>query len=44
MRLPASLCLPCMLFVNVYNIESFDTIRWDIVGYALAVSLLLFVR
>ncbi len=42
-RLVFRICLPCMLFVNVYNIESFDTIRWDIVGYALAVSLLLFV-
>ena len=37
------ICLPCMLFVNVYNIESFDAVRWDIVRYAVAVICLIFV-
>ncbi len=37
------ICLPCMLFVNVYNIESFDVVRWDIVGYTVAVICLIFV-
>ena len=27
-------CLPAMLFINVYNIESFDQINWTAVGYA----------
>jgi predicted permease len=32
-----------MLFVNVYNIESFDMIQWDVVVYTTAVLLLVFV-
>ena len=36
-------CLPCMLFVNVYKIESFSAVQWDIVGYAIAVILVIFV-
>lgn len=35
--------LPCMLFINVYNIESFSVIRWDIIGYVLAVTVVIFV-
>ncbi|MCM1543411.1 MAG: AEC family transporter [Blautia sp.] len=27
-------CLPCMLFVNVYNIESFTDINWSVVVYS----------
>lgn len=27
-------CLPCMLFVNVYNIESFTDINWSVVIYS----------
>lgn len=34
--------LPCMLFINVYNIESFDQIRWDIVIYCAAMLIILF--
>lgn len=34
--------LPCMLFVNVYNIESFAQIRWDIVIYCAAMLIILF--
>lgn len=25
------ICLPCMLFINVYHIESFEAVHWDIV-------------
>ena len=35
--------LPCMLFINVYNIESFAAIRWDIIGYVLAVTVVIFI-
>lgn len=28
------ICLPCMLFVNVYNIESFTDINWSVVIYS----------
>ncbi len=34
--------LPVMLFINVYNIPSFSSIRWDIVVYCLIVTFLLF--
>lgn len=27
-------CLPCMLFTNVYNIESFTSINWSVVVYS----------
>lgn len=37
------ICLPCMLFINVYSIESFDAVRWDIVGYSVAVICVFFV-
>lgn len=36
-------CLPCMLFINVYDIESFTSIRWDIVIYCVIVILVIFV-
>ena len=42
-KLVFKVCLPCMLFINVYSIESFAAIRWDIVGYAIAVIFLIFV-
>lgn len=35
-------CLPAMLFVNVYNIDSLHSIRWDIVGYCMGVIILIF--
>lgn len=35
-------CLPAMLFINVYNIESFSQINWMAVGYAELVIVLLF--
>ncbi|MGN0505088.1 MAG: AEC family transporter [Lachnospiraceae bacterium] len=36
------ICLPCMLFINVYDIESFSSIRWDIVIYSVAMIFLFF--
>ena len=35
--------LPCMLFINVYNIESFSAIRWDLIGYVMAVIVVIFI-
>ncbi len=34
--------MPVMLFVNVYDIESFDVIRWDVVGYCCVMILVTF--
>ena len=33
-KLVFKVCLPVMLFVNVYNIESFSNINWSVVAYA----------
>ena len=34
--------LPCMLFINVYNIESFASIQWGIVIYSVAALIVIF--
>ena len=34
--------MPCMLFVNVYNIESFASIRWDVVIYCSVILVIIF--
>ena len=36
-------CLPAMLFVNVYSIESITNVRWDIIGYCVVAITVLFV-
>lgn len=36
-------CLPVMLFLNVYDIETFSDIPWEMVLYCVAVVLLIFV-
>lgn len=41
-KLVFKVCLPVMLFVNVYNIESFASIQWDIVIYCVAALLVIF--
>lgn len=41
-KLVFNVCLPCMLFVNVYDIEGFESISWDIVIYALVMVFILF--
>lgn len=33
--------LPCMLFANVYDMEGFGAIPWDIVAFAIGISLVL---
>lgn len=38
-----NVCLPAMLFINVYNIEGLNAIRWDIVAYCIAVIALIFI-
>ena len=34
-KLVFNVCLPCMLFINVYDIEGFGSISWDIVIYSM---------
>lgn len=40
-KLMFNICLPCMLFVNVYDISGIGTINWDVVVYSVAVICLL---
>lgn len=42
-KLVFNVCLPCMLFINVYDIESFSSIKWDIVIYCIVMLLVIFV-
>ena len=42
-KLVFKILLPCMLFINVYDIESFAVIRWDIVIYAVVVIFIIFI-
>lgn len=41
-RLVFKVLLPGMLFINVYDIESFDVIHWDIVIYAVVMIVIIF--
>lgn len=41
-KLVFNVCLPCMLFINVYDIESFASIHWDIVVYCVVMLLIIF--
>lgn len=42
-KLVFNVCLPCMLFINIYdNMDSFADIRWDVVLYSTAAILLIF--
>lgn len=41
-KLVFNVCLPCMLFVNVYDIAGFSAINWDIVVYSICVLVVLF--
>ena len=42
-KLVFQILLPSMLFVNVYNIESFSAIRWDVVVFCVSMLLVLFI-
>jgi len=41
-KLVFNVCLPAMLFVNVYDIEGFSAINWDIVLYCIVILMVLF--
>ena len=41
-KLVFNVCLPCMLFINVYDIEGFSYINWDIIVYCVAMLLVVF--
>lgn len=41
-KLGFRVCLPCMLFINVYSIEGFQVIRWDVVLYCVLMVVFLF--
>jgi predicted permease len=41
-KLVFNVCLPCMLFVNVYEIESLSDIRWDVVLYSCLMIFIIF--
>ncbi len=43
-KLVFRVCLPCMLFINIYDsLSSFSDIRWDVVLYCVAVIAVIFV-
>lgn len=42
-KLVFNLCLPCTLFMNVYNISGISALRWDVIFYSLAMVLVFFV-
>lgn len=41
-KLVFNVCLPAMLFVNIYDIERFSSIQWDVVIYTVCVVCVLF--
>lgn len=41
-KLSFRVLMPCMLFVNVYSIEDFRVIRWDVVFYCVVMLLIVF--
>lgn len=41
-KLVFKVCLPCMLFINVYDIDGFSSINWDIVAYCVVMLLVIF--
>ena len=42
-KLVFNVCLPCMLFISVYNIEGFSSINWDIVIYSVLMLVVIFI-
>jgi len=42
-KLVFNVCLPCMMFLNVYNIDSFSSINWDVVIYSIFMIVVIFV-
>lgn len=41
-KLVFNVCLPCSLFINVYDIDGFGSIAWDIAIYSVAMVFVLF--
>ena len=41
-KLVFHVCLPCMLFINVYDIEGFSAINWSIIFYCVGMLLVIF--
>lgn len=41
-KLVFHVCLPCMLFINVYGIASVQNLRWDVILFCIAVVLVIF--
>lgn len=41
-KLVFNVCLPCMLFINVYDIVGFSAINWDILLYCVIMLLVIF--
>lgn len=41
-KLVFNVCLPCMLFINVYSIDGFSSISWDIVIYGVLMLVVIF--
>ena len=41
-KLMFHVCLPCMLFVNVYGIAGVQALRWDVILFCVAVVLVIF--
>jgi len=41
-KLVFNVCLPAMLFINVYDIADFASINWEIVLYCVAVLMVIF--
>lgn len=42
-KLVFNVCLPVMLFVNIYDIGGFSEIKWDVILYIVAIMFLFFV-
>ena len=42
-KLVFNVLLPCMLFINVYSIDKFSSINWDIVIYCAVIMVAIFV-
>ena len=41
-KLVFKICIPCLMFINIYNIESFSEINWSVVVYTELIILALF--
>lgn len=41
-KLVFHVCLPCMLFINVYGIAGVQALRWDVILFCVAVVLVIF--